>query len=342
VLITPGTHQTYSGMLPGWMAGHYQLTDCQIDLRPLAQAAGVKLVIGQLAGMDATQRRVELADGTHLDYDMLSLDVGGETDRSTLEALAARLLPIKPLATFVQRWPTILHAATQRDDYRLLVVGGGAAGVELALAAKHAIAKTGSRAEVALIASANGVLPGHARAVSQSVTNTLAQRGVVLHQVQAVGSEEGVLLSSGRYLPADIVIAATGSISPRWLQSSHLELDERGFVCVDATHRSSTHPEVFAAGDVCARTDITLARSGVHAVFAGPVLAKNLIAGMTGGQLTCYRPRPRTLYLLATGPKHAIASWGMFSASGRWVWRWKNWIDRRFMGRHKAGGSLRE
>ena len=104
---------------------------------------------------------------------------------------------------------------------------------------------------------------------------------------------------------------------------------------VDGQHRSLSHPNVFAAGDVCSRADIKLARSGVHAVFAGPVLARNLIASIDGQKLQSYRPRKRSLYLLATGPQYAIASWGGLSAQGYWVWRWKNWIDRRFM--HKYG-----
>ena len=83
------------------------------------------------------------------------------------------------------------------------------------------------------------------------------------------------------------------------------------------------------------RSDIQLAHSGVHAVFAGPVLAHNLIAAINGRILKSYWPRKKSLYLLATGPKHAIASWGAFSAQGHWVWRWKDWIDRRFM--HKNG-----
>ncbi|WP_298220417.1 hypothetical protein [Halothiobacillus sp.] len=126
---------------------------------------------------------------------------------------------------------------------------------------------------------------------------------------------------------------------PRWLQTSHLALDEHGYISVDAGHQSISHPNVFAAGDVCARTDIIMARSGVHAVFAGPVVAHNLIASITGGKFIRYRPRKRSLYLMATGPKHAIASWGPLSAAGNWVWWWKNRIDRRFMNKHGSGDA---
>lgn len=337
LLINPGPCQIYSGMLPGWMAGHYSIFDCQIDLRPLAQAAGVELIFDRVECMDANRRRVLLGDGRYLDYDFLSLDVGSESNLSRLAALGKRLVPVKPVAEFTQRWSDILDLAARQAGFSLAVVGGGAAGVEIALAAQHVFAERGYRASVCLVASEAGVLPGHHHRVATRIKNTLIQRGIVLHQAYAVGVEDGLMLRNGLHLHADMVIAATGARPPHWLQWSQLAQDEYGYISVDATHRSLSHPNVFAAGDVCARTDTVMARSGVHAVFAGPVVAHNLIAGISGGKFKRYQPRKRSLYLLATGPKYAIVSWGSFSAAGRWAWNWKNWIDRRFMKKHGTG-----
>jgi NADH dehydrogenase FAD-containing subunit len=118
------------------------------------------------------------------------------------------------------------------------------------------------------------------------------------------------------------------------LQTSGLRLDAQGYVAVDACHRSVSHGDVYAAGDVCSREDAHFARSGVHAVRAGPVLAANLAAALTGGRFREYQPRRRSLYLLACGPRHAIVSWGSLSADGGWAWWWKDRIDRGFVGRH--------
>jgi len=342
VLITPSPYQTYSGMLPGWLAGHYGLSDCQIDLRPLALVAGVELVIDQVVGMDADRRLVTLSDGSQLDYELVSLDVGSETNLSWLEVLQDRLLPIKPLGVFMQRWSCILAEAAKQNNFHLVVVGGGAAGIELAFAAQHVFAERTYNAKVSLIASEKGILPGHASSVARRVKMLLAQRGVTLHEAHAVGIDNGLLLGNGELLLADIVIASTGARPPAWLKHSKLALDEYGYISVEASHRSLSHPNVFAAGDVCARTDTHMARSGVHAVFSGPVIAHNLMASICGGQFIRYRPRKSSLYLLATGPKHAIASWGRFSAAGHWVWCWKNWIDQRFMSKHRTEESHRD
>lgn len=333
VLVTPASLQNYSGMLPGWMAGHYFRAQCQIDLQPLAQTAHVHMVVERIAGMDADRRRVSLPDGRHIEYDLLSLDVGSEIDLSWLEMAGDKLLPIKPLDGFFEAWPRILAIAQDKPNYRLVVVGGGAAGVELALAARHAFARADIGGRVDLVTSEAGLLVGHATGVQRRIARILANAGVFVHHLRAVGAEDGVMLSDGTLLPADCVIAATGARAPVWLQLSRLMLDENEYIAVDGHHRSLSHPNVFAAGDVCARQDLAVARSGVHAVHAGPVLAANLLATLKGGQLATYRPRRRSLYLLACGPQYAIASWGCFSAEGEWVWRWKDRIDRRFIER---------
>ena len=337
VLVTPCSHQHYSGMLPGWIAGHYAREQCRIDLRALAQAAGARLVIDAIVGIDAERRCVTLRDGAQLAYDLLSLDVGSEIDTSTLQAAGARLLPVKPLDGFFDAWPAVMQAAVAKNRHgssRLVVVGGGAAGVELALAVRHAWNRAAIKGRVELVASC--LLTDHAGAVQRRIERCLAQAGIPVHRQRALGAEDGLVLADGTPVAADWVLAATGARAPRWLSGTTLQLDEHGYVAVDSHHRSVSHEHVYAAGDVCARLDMRMARSGVHAVHAGPVLAANLLAALTGGTMHTYTPRRRALYLLACGPRHAIASWGGFSVEGNWVWRWKDRIDRSFIARFSA------
>ncbi|MBK9392472.1 MAG: FAD-dependent oxidoreductase [Uliginosibacterium sp.] len=331
-LISPERWQYYSGMLPGWMAGHYQLDDCRLDLRTLADAAGINFIEDSLIGMNADKRCVCLSDGRPLVYDLLSLDTGSETDVAWLAELGERLLPVKPLGRFVAAWPAIRAAAGAQPGYRLVIAGGGAAGAELALAASRACA-----AHVTLLTGDSGLLPRHNRRTRHRIAAALLDAGIEALVQRGAGSPAGLVLKDGRQLDADCVIAATGARAPVWLSVARLALDVAGYVAVDATHRSLSHPEVFAAGDVCARSDTLLARSGVHAVRAGPVLAHNLFAALDGRPLKPYLPRRWSLYLLASGSREAVASWGPLSGAGRWVWRWKDWIDRRFMHRFTLG-----
>lgn len=333
VLVTPSPFQSYSGMLPGWMAGHYAQSDCQIDLHPLVQSAGVRLLPERIIGMDAQRRCIGLPDGRKIEYDFLSLDVGSEVDLSWLEMAGDRLVPIKPLDRFFVAWPIILSSARGKPGYCLAVVGGGAAGVELALAARYAFTRAGVDGSVNLVVSESGLLVGHAASVQRRILRALIAANVILHPLRGAGAEEGVLLSDGTLLPADCVIAATGARAPSWLKLSGLTLDEHGYVAVDGYHRSVSHPDVFAVGDICSRQDLAVGRSGVHAVRAGPVLADNLMAALQGGSMRTYHPNLRSLYLLACGSRYAVASWGRWSAEGAWVWRWKDRIDRGFIRR---------
>jgi len=331
IMITPSTYQTYSGMLPGWMAGHYSMSECHIDLYSLVEAANVELILDRVTEINADLQYVKLSNNTQLEYDFLSVDVGSETNRSWVGALGKRLLPIRPLNEFTKRWQEIVADIRKKSNFNLIVVGAGAAGVEIALTAKYVFEQQGFTANVALVASKRGILPGHGVGVKKKVRDLLKRRGIILFEAEAVGTESGVLLDNNQHLYADIVIAATGSTSPYWLRTSHLALDKQGFISVDATHQSISHPNVFAAGDVCTRIDLTMDRSGVHAVFAGPVVAHNLISKITGGKLIRYYPRKYALYLMSTGPKYAIASWGPLTVEGNWIWRWKSLIDQKFI-----------
>lgn len=335
-LITSARHTAYSGMLPGWLAGHYLAEDLQIDLAPLAEKAGAKLTIADVVGLDPDRRRLTLSSGDQVEFDLLSLATGGETDISSLALLGDRLLPVRPVGTFMERWSALLNANARATSINIAVVGGGAAGVELALGAAAAVQQRFANARISLVSSDSGLLAGHAHAVHERALAELQRRGIPVHSASATGTEEGLRLSDGTFLPADCVIAATGSRAPRWLTRSGLACNAAGFVAVGADLRSTSHPAIFAAGDIINRTDRRLERSGVHAVKAGPVLAANLRATVNGTPLSQYQPRSRTLYLLATGDKRAIVSWGRFVSAGRWAWVLKDWIDRRFAKRYTA------
>jgi pyridine nucleotide-disulfide oxidoreductase family protein len=342
ILVTPTQRQVYSGMLPGWIAGHYAREQCEIDLERLAHRANVRVRLDSISAMDATRRCVALASGEQLDYDLLSLDVGSEVDTSWLELLGERTLPVRPGSAFLDRWPAVLNEARQRSGYQWVVVGGGAAGVEIALAVQHVVRRAGNDGAVVLVAPREGLLAGYSPGVRARIERIAATAGLRVCPGPAVGTSDGVLLADGEMLPADCVIAATGGLAPCWLRVRGPSLDEHGFVIVDESHRSVSHEDVFAAGDVCARPDAQMARSGVHAVHAGRVLAANLIASLSGRPPPRrYWPRRRSLYLLACGSKTAVASWGRWSTRGGWVWRWKDRIDRRFIHLHSASETDR-
>jgi pyridine nucleotide-disulfide oxidoreductase family protein len=337
VMITPFARQMYSGMVPGLVAGHYTAEQCAIALAPLAQAAGVQLIEAAATGIAAAARTVHLADGRTAEYDVLSLDTGATMDRERLPGAREQGLFVRPIEHFVRLQEGLAELA-QQQVLDVVVIGGGAAGVELALALQHRLCRGGSeRARIALVTGGGAPLEGYAAGVRRRGAAALAARRVtVIPDACAALRPGAVLLRSGARLACDAPVLATGAEAPAWLAGSGLALDDQGFVLTGPTLQSSSHPEVFAAGDVATRADAPHARSGVYAVRAGPPLALNLRRYIGGGPLQPHRPQKRTLNLISCGGRRAIVAWGGWSAQGAWAWWWKDRIDRGFIARCTA------
>ncbi len=343
LLVTPYPRLLYSGMVPGWIAGHYALEECAIDTAQLAERAGATLALTTGAALDLTAREVHCADGRSFAYDLLSIDTGPQPALGDLPGAAEHALPVRPIEGLAAAWPTFLERARgQQAPFRIVVLGAGAAGVELALALRQRSNAEGwAPAQITLAGDAAEPMAGAPHSLRTHIDRALAAHGIDWRGGRrAVGVHPGELLlgdsgeggegGNGISLPFDLCLVATGAAAPGWAAASGLATDARGFIRVDGSLRSESHAEVFAAGDVAALRD-PRPKSGVFAVRAGPVLAASLRAAATGKTPEPWSPQPRALALVSTGERHAIANWGCISIAGNWVWRWKDWIDRRFV-----------
>jgi selenide,water dikinase len=339
-LVTPFARQMYSGMLPGWVAGHYGIDEIAIPLPALAAAAGVELIEGRIAGIAADRRQATLADGRVLDYDWLSLDTGPVMDRDALPGAREHALSLRPVEHFVALFDRLL-ARAEAQPLHVAVIGGGAGGYEMALALAWRLQALRTRSRVSLLAGPDGPLAGFTAGVRGHAAAALKARHVAVLARAAVEIGAGfVRLDDGTQLDCDAPLLAIGTSAPRWLAGSGLALDARGFVATGPTLQSTSHPQVFAAGDVATRVDAPHPKSGVHAVRAGPPLAANLRRAVAGQALQPYTPQQRTLFLLSSGERRAIASWGPLSTEGAWVWRWKDRIDRGFIDRYTVAPGV--
>lgn len=333
-LVTPFPRQIYSGMLPGWIAGHYRLDECVIDLASLAARAAVKLRITEAEALDFSTATLHCADSSSARFDCLSIDTGSVANTDAIPGAAQYALPIRPIENFVAAWPDVearIAAATQR--FQLVIVGAGAAGTELALAIAHrASTNAWKKLSISLLGTSDLPLDGMPLLARQMMSRQLERKGIAwLAQTRVARIDEGrALLESGQVIGFDGCLLVTGSSAPGWPTASGLAVDELRYVRVGPTLQSLSHPQVFAAGDVAAYHE-QRPKSGVFAVRAGPLLADNLRAWCEGRALKSWSPQQRALYLLSTGGREAIATWGRWSWSGAWVWRWKDRIDRRFV-----------
>ncbi len=336
MLVSPDRFTPYSGMLPGLVAGHYSFEEAHIDLERLASWARARFVTDRVTGLDLLARRARCETASALDYDLLSLDIGSTPPVADIHGAERSGIPVRPVERFLAAWRDLLADAGQRRIH-VLTVGAGAGGVELTLAMQHHARQAGAQAAFGVVTDTDTILPGHAAGVRRRLERVLHSRDVACHVRSLVSEIQPgfARMADGTSIPADYVIWATGAGAPAWLREAGLATDASGFVLVSETLQSSSHPEVFAAGDVATMERHPRPKSGVYAVRQGPPLAENLRRILAGTQLERYSPQPIALALISTGDRHAIASWGPLSWEGDWVWRWKDRIDRRFMARYR-------
>jgi pyridine nucleotide-disulfide oxidoreductase family protein len=338
-LVSPYARQIYSGMLPGWIAGHYAIDQCAIRIDLLARRAGVGFVLASAVALNLAARTVLCSNGETCAFDLISIDCGPSVDLSNIPGATEHAIPIRPIEQFVAAWPALLEQARQSTDgFRVAIAGDGAAGTELAFALQARFASENlHQASVSLIGSHDAPLAGFPGALRRKALTLLSREGIhCIPQCRVLAALPGALsLSDGRRFAADASLIVTGAAAPAWPADSGLATDAGGFIQVSRTLQSRSHPFVFAAGDIAAYAD-PRPKSGVFAVRAGPPLAGNLRAALAGQALQPWVPQPHALYLISTGKRYALASRASLTASGHWVWRWKDWIDRRFMRRFEV------
>lgn len=321
-LLSPGPQAWYSGMLPGLLAGRHAAADCQVELLALCRAAKVELIISPVQSLSAAQQQVQLADGRSLKARWLSLNVGAQIATPPQQGDAMQLLAVKPFADFLAGWQQ-----WQGTPQPLAILGGGAAGVELALAL------AGQVPQLALFCAGH-LLDGLSPGLRLRALGHLRQRGVWVREDCPISRIENDCLLSGDepVWRGRRLLLASGAKAFAWPAHSGLGCDEQGFVLVAPTLQSYTHPTIFAAGDCASLAGAR--KSGVYAVRQGPVLAANLGAALRGLPLKRYRPQRHSLALLATGDGGALLDWYGHSAGGQLYGRWKDWLDKGFIRRH--------
>ncbi|MFN4171222.1 MAG: selenide, water dikinase SelD [Pseudorhodobacter sp.] len=329
-VVNPGPVAPYTGMLPGHVAGHYGRDEMMIDLVRLARFAGARVVLDRVEALDRDARRARLRSGRWLHYDVASLDVGIASDLPGLPGFDDHAAAAKPLGPYAARWEAFLADCPAQP--RLVVIGGGIGGAELAMAMSHRLRGLGRRPQVTLLERSAHMLPGLGAGAQRVLIAALADQGVTLRtgaEPATIGADR-VQLADGTAIASDFTLSVAGARPQGWLADTGLDLTD-GFVTVTPELQSSD-PQVFAVGDCAHMAHAPRPKAGVFAVRQAPVLYHNLRAILAGGAgLRSYHPQRDYLKLISTGEKSAVADRSGLPLRGKWLWRWKDRIDRKFM-----------
>jgi selenide, water dikinase len=340
-LICTDMHTPYSGMLPGYVAGHYDYDQVHIDLSRLAAFSGTRLYHDEVIGLDRDARKVLCRKHPPVPYDVLSINIGSTPQLRGVPGAPEHAIAVKPITRFNQRWLALLDRIQHHPGTTTVaVVGAGAGGVELLLAMQfrlrnelRLLGRNPDELVFHLFTSNQHILPTHNAWVRQHFDKVLTQRQVQVHRNAAVNQvlPGRLQTSDGKFVDADEIVWVTRAGGAAWLQDTGLTLDEEGFILVNDYLQCMNDPNIFAAGDIANMVNYPLEKAGVFAVRQGPPLTENLRLSVANKALTPYYPQQRWLALISTGDKYAVASRGWLGFAGTLVWRWKDWIDQRFM-----------
>ena len=332
-LINPGPTAPYTGMLPGYIAGHYRRDELEIDLVRLCRHAGARLIMDSSLDIDQSRHEIILGSRGPVGYDIASINVG-ITAGLNVPGFSTYGISAKPLNAYADRWnlfkSQVVKGYTTPD---VVVIGGGVAGCELAMAMAYALQAKGISPRVTVI-ELGSQISGVGSKVQHQILMAMANLGIVIKtSLKVVGvTENQVLLDGHQPIAATLCVGAAGGVAQDWITQTNLPQKD-GFIKVSSDLGVVGDDALFAVGDCALMANGLLPKAGVFAVRAAPILHHNMRATLTGKKRNHWKPQKKYLKLISVGEKSAIAEKMGVAIAGRLMWLWKNKIDRAFMKR---------
>jgi NADH dehydrogenase FAD-containing subunit len=329
-------------MGPGVLSGIYSPQQGRINIQRLVELRGARYVLGTVEGIDADRNRLYLADGTKIDYDVVSFNIGSRVPVDSFDQLEGRWIAAKPIDNFPVARRQLLDLLSYIGNPQLLVVGGGPAGVEISGNLARLLHERQCPGRITLVAGAR-LLKIFAPRVRKLAAASLRKRGVeILEGTRVTALEAGsALLDDGRRLAVDYTVIASGVQLSDLFRDSGLPVGSAGGLSVNRFLQCVDQPGIFGGGDCIDYRERVLTKIGVVAYRQNPTLLHNLGAAVAGRPLLPYEPRDLYTLMFNLGDGTALYIRGSFSWSGRLAFLLKNRIDRRFMEKHQdAENSL--
>ena len=344
-LVSPADYHYYSGMGPGMLSGRYSPQECRFNVRAMAEAGGSTFIRSRAVSIEPGKNVVHLENGMAVGYDVCSFNTGSLTPPRVAGAGGLQnVFPVKPIENLLAAKGRLEEMLARGQAPRVLVMGGGAAGFELAGNACRLLGRKGGTADVAL-APGRGLLARFPEKVRLLAYRSLAGRGVKIFDGLSVArlEESTAIMSDGLRVPFDVAILATGVIPQPDLTRFGVAMGPKGGILVDAFLRSVSHPNIFGGGDCVSFQACELDKVGVYPVRQNPVLYHNLFASLDGRELMAFTATGGGyLLILNCGDGRGILSKGRLAFNGFLPMWLKDRIDRRFMGKFQVSGELTE
>ena len=331
-LISDVINAPYSGMLPGFVAGEYSHDEMHINLVRLANFANARFINSKITSIDNVNRRIHCEGRPEISYDLISVNTGITPDFGDIKGAREHCIAVKPISHFLSHLPKVDATVTSPTD-TIAIIGSGAAGIELAFAFRARFNNKNIRPKIIIIGANDRFFPNLPKKCHISICKQCKQADIEVRLGEAAieVSDKFVTLNSGFQLTAEQTFLVTGAKPSEWLKYSSLNLTSDGYIEVNSTYQSISDKRVFAGGDIAKIKHQPRPRSGVFAVRAGPILAKNLRLALNGLVLQPYQQQSRYLSLIMLSNGKVMATWDRIYIFAKWLWPVKKWIDQKFI-----------
>lgn len=335
-LVNPSPHLYYSGMATGVISGAYAPDEHRIDVCRLVEEGGGSFIEGRVARIRADNKELVLETGEIVPYDAASFCLGSEISPDNFTESVARVVPVKPVEHTGQMRQRLLSLG-ENGAPKVLVVGGGAAGCEVAANTLALLDRLGLHGRLTLAEKGEALLADAPKKARQEIHDFLIAKGarVLTNTLVTSFDTNAAWTRDGRRIPYDLSVMAVGVSPPSVFRTSHLPTGDDDGLWVDRHLQSIGDRHLFGGGDCVSYRGVGLPKLGVFAVRQGPVIFNNLQASLEGEPLVEYEPQRRFLYILNLGDSTGLATYGPFVWRGRLSWKLKHYIDKKFVEEHR-------
>ncbi|MFA9397762.1 MAG: FAD-dependent oxidoreductase [Clostridiaceae bacterium] len=334
-LISDARYQYYSGMAASFLENIYDIDEIRFDIENICKANEINFIEKTVLKIDSLNKKVYLSDGSFVGYSILSMNIGSIIGFKETAQKFNNVYTVKPLSNLKLIKDRIKKLDQDKD---IVIIGGGAAGVEVASSLKISLRNQNIHGDVFIIDGNDSVLNGfnhRAQIIATKRLNELDINMKLGSRVQYI-DEDTIRLENQKLIKYDLLVIASGTEALPVFRDSGLNHDDKGFANVEKTLQSKEVKNIFAVGDCASFEDFDYVKKiGVYAIKEAPILANNIKNLIENKPLLEYLPQKKYLLIVALGDKKGLLIYDKFSFYGKIPWIIKNFIDKNFM--KKAG-----
>jgi NADH dehydrogenase FAD-containing subunit len=343
-VISAGSYHYYSGMGPGMLSGIYKPQEIRFNVKQLTESRGGEFIEDIVVSVDPDKRIIQLKSGKTAAYDVLSFNTGSEIATGPVDASYDNIFKVKPIENMFTARCKIIEAL-KKGPVNIAVLGGGPAGIEMANNAWRITADMNAQNHSKITMISKGkILHRFTPRVRKLAAKSMNAKGIILKEDIPVkgNTREKILLEDGSEIPFDFAFIATGTKPADLFKQSGIPTGQDGGLLVNEYLHSPKYPEIFGGGDCISFQPRPLDKVGVFAVRENPILLQNLHAALSDGKVPFQIFKPQKVYLLILnmGNDTAIFNRKSLTFGGKFAFKLKDRIDRKFMKLFQVSGEL--